>query len=302
MFDCVECTKVTEDSFLFLKFDLKICDQCRMNDFVNVRKFNETLLEKFNKKKEKKETSKDENIKLGDGFFIEEEDEDHDENEFTMSKDSDFDEIDENAPGVRFYCGNDYRAKKLEDQILTFTDIMAKTEVEESIVNFNDSFKSRQSKYSLITKTNAKEIYLLSDSDIERREPILKFALKPNPHNQNWQSMKLYLRSEIEERALRIWKTFDNITSEKEKRKIRRRHLEKKKQIKKIKRLKVDTLTYLRSKSDNSKKCKHENMKVIETTVEELKDTSYFDRTDVENITIKKCENCEHTDITESFW
>ena len=38
-------------------------------------------------------------------------------------------------------------------------------------------------KHCLITKTDAKNLYLLKDHDMDSREPKLKFILKKNPHN-----------------------------------------------------------------------------------------------------------------------
>src|SRR6218665_503910 len=52
-------------------------------------------------------------------------------------------------------------------------------------------------KHRLITKTDAKDKYLLKDVDLERREPTLKFILKKNPHNTRWGEMKLFLESQV---------------------------------------------------------------------------------------------------------
>jgi len=48
-------------------------------------------------------------------------------------------------------------------------------------------------KYSLMTKTTAKEDYLLTDSKLAG----LRFLLRENPKNPNWAPMKLYLQSEV---------------------------------------------------------------------------------------------------------
>jgi DNA excision repair protein len=50
----------------------------------------------------------------------------------------------------------------------------------------------------LITKTDSKEVYLLKDCDLEKREPPLKFIVKKNPHNVNWGNMKLYLEIQVQ--------------------------------------------------------------------------------------------------------
>nr|SVE87783.1 EOG090X0KP6 [Daphnia similis] len=49
-------------------------------------------------------------------------------------------------------------------------------------------------KYSLITRTDARQEYLLKDCDLDLREPILRYILRKNPLNPNWGDMKLYLR------------------------------------------------------------------------------------------------------------
>ena len=51
-------------------------------------------------------------------------------------------------------------------------------------------------KHELITKTDAKSTFLLTDYDMDKREPILKFILRKNPHNPRWGDMKLFLRQE----------------------------------------------------------------------------------------------------------
>ena len=66
--------------------------------------------------------------------------------------------------------------------------------------------------HQLITKTDAKKEFLLKDSDFEkgqRDKPFvpLKFVLRKNPHNPRWGDMKLFLRSQVESRALEVWGT-----------------------------------------------------------------------------------------------
>ena len=55
-------------------------------------------------------------------------------------------------------------------------------------------------KYSLLTKTEAKEDYLLTDPEL-KDEALLPRLEKPNPHKSNWHPMNLYLRYQIEEYA-----------------------------------------------------------------------------------------------------
>lgn len=55
-------------------------------------------------------------------------------------------------------------------------------------------------KYSLLTKTEAREDYLLTDPEL-RDEELLPHMERPNPHKSNWNNMMLYLRYQVEEYA-----------------------------------------------------------------------------------------------------
>ena len=52
----------------------------------------------------------------------------------------------------------------------------------------------KDGKHELITKTDAKNEFLLKDTDFIRPEPALKFIARKNPHKESWGEMKLYLR------------------------------------------------------------------------------------------------------------
>ena len=55
-------------------------------------------------------------------------------------------------------------------------------------------------KYSLLTKTEAKEDYLLTDPEL-KDVTLLPHLEKPNPHKSTWNNMMLYLRCQVEEYA-----------------------------------------------------------------------------------------------------
>lgn len=57
--------------------------------------------------------------------------------------------------------------------------------------------RDQDEKHTLITKTDAKNEYLLKDCDLEKREPPLKFIVRKNPHNVRWGEMKLYLHLQV---------------------------------------------------------------------------------------------------------
>ncbi len=55
-------------------------------------------------------------------------------------------------------------------------------------------------KYSLLTKTEAKEDYLLTDPELKDEE-LLPHLERPNPHKSTWNNMMLFLRYQVEEYA-----------------------------------------------------------------------------------------------------
>lgn len=59
-------------------------------------------------------------------------------------------------------------------------------------------------KYSLLTKTECKEDYLLTDPEL-RDEEILPHLLKANPHKSTFANMMLYVRYQVEEFAWKKW-------------------------------------------------------------------------------------------------
>nr|CAH0100869.1 unnamed protein product [Daphnia galeata] len=94
-------------------------------------------------------------------------------------------------------------------------------------------------KYSLITRTDARQEYLLKDCDLDLREPILRFILRKNPLNPRWGDMKLYLRLQVEKRALELWETLEKIEEEKELREAKREKSKTKKFNQQVKNLRM---------------------------------------------------------------
>ena len=60
-----------------------------------------------------------------------------------------------------------------------------------------DRCRDSAEKHRLISRTEAKDRYLLKDHDFDKREPVLKFVLKKNPRNAMWGDMKLYLEIQV---------------------------------------------------------------------------------------------------------
>lgn len=80
-------------------------------------------------------------------------------------------------------------------------------------------------KYSLLTKTEAREDYLLTDPEL-KDENLLPHLERPNPHKSTWHNMFLYLRCQVEEYAFseKRWGSAEALDAE-----FERRETEKKK-------------------------------------------------------------------------
>ena len=74
-------------------------------------------------------------------------------------------------------------------------------------------------KYSLLTKTEVKDDYLLTDEECRDAE-LLPHLNKPNPHKSHWHDMMLFLRFQVEEYALgpKRWGSAEALDAEFEKR------------------------------------------------------------------------------------
>merc|ERR1712001_153943 len=96
----------------------------------------------------------------------------------------------------------------------------------------------KDGKHELITKTDAKNEFILKDIHFEK-EPTLKFLTRKNPHNSRWGDMKLFLRLQVEQRALEIWKDEETLENEHEKRELKRDQAKVKKVNKKLKALRM---------------------------------------------------------------
>ena len=73
-------------------------------------------------------------------------------------------------------------------------------------------------RYSLLTKTEAKEDYLITDPELKDGE-LLPHLERPNPHKSTWNNMMLYLRYQVEEYAFtKKWDSAEALDEEFEKR------------------------------------------------------------------------------------
>ncbi|KAJ9118189.1 hypothetical protein QFC22_004093 [Naganishia vaughanmartiniae] len=83
-------------------------------------------------------------------------------------------------------------------------------------------------KYSLLTKTECREDYLLTDSEL-RDESLLPHLLKANPHATTYSNMMLYLRFQVEAVAWEKWGGEEGMDAEWERREEQKRARKEKK-------------------------------------------------------------------------
>lgn len=77
-------------------------------------------------------------------------------------------------------------------------------------------------KYGLLTKTECKEDYLLTDSELRDQE-ALPHLLKANPHKSTFANMMLYVRHQVEDFAWKKWGSPEALDAEYERRTAEKR-------------------------------------------------------------------------------
>ncbi|KIJ45550.1 hypothetical protein M422DRAFT_29676 [Sphaerobolus stellatus SS14] len=77
--------------------------------------------------------------------------------------------------------------------------------------------QDKPEKYSLLTKTECKQDYLLTDPEL-RDEELMPHMLKANPHHSTFSNMMLYLRMHVEDFAWKKWGSPEALDAEWEKR------------------------------------------------------------------------------------
>ncbi|KAF7721159.1 hypothetical protein EC973_005156 [Apophysomyces ossiformis] len=123
--------------------------------------------------------------------------------------------------------------------------------------------EAQPDKYSLITKTEAKEDYLLTDEEL-RDKDILPHWSKPNPHKSTWNNMMLYVREMVEDYAFKKWNGPEGLDAEYERREAYKKAKKDKKFKDKLADLRRRTMmsTWERKRMDGPHK--HEFAPVIE--------------------------------------
>lgn len=111
-----------------------------------------------------------------------------------------------------------------------------------------DDCREPKGTHELITRTDAKTKYLLKDCDLDLRKPTLRYILKKNPY-QSRGDMRLYLKYQIEERALEVHGSEEKLEEELDKREERRSVKRQKTHDKKMKSLSMQVRSSLYKKS-----------------------------------------------------
>ncbi|XP_069137822.1 DNA repair protein complementing XP-A cells homolog isoform X1 [Argopecten irradians] len=158
-------------------------------------------------------------VDTGAGFFLEEEEEEE-RNRVKVK----------HAPGPVIGVDN-LLCENCEKE---FMDSYLHTHFDVSIC---DKCKENEDDNPLITKTDAKNRYLLKDADFDRREPPLKFIVRKNPRHDSWGDMKLFYEPQVYQRAMEVWGSEASLEEAHEKRTENREKSKQRKFDKKVKEL-----------------------------------------------------------------
>ncbi|XP_015783093.1 DNA repair protein complementing XP-A cells homolog [Tetranychus urticae] len=156
-----------------------------------------------------------------------------------------------------------------------FIESFLKTNFDYNVCN---ACRDPKDKHSLITRTEAKNEYLLKDCDLDKREPPLRFIAKKNPNPLARGDMRLYLHIQVEERALEVWESEEALIAEKEKRSGKRKDRQKKDYDKKMKTLRMEVRSSLYKRKPSAHIHEYGEEKYIES----------------EDMYEKTCKTCDH--------
>jgi DNA-repair protein complementing XP-A cells len=81
-----------------------------------------------------------------------------------------------------------------------------------------DCQRANRGKYQLITKSKAKDEYLLNDRQLDETRGGLGNMRLPNPHDKRHADMRMYLRAQVEQLAFATWGSSEELLLEKEQR------------------------------------------------------------------------------------
>lgn len=100
--------------------------------------------------------------------------------------------------------------------------------------------KKKPEKYSLLTKTEVKNDYLLTEPEL-RDIDLIPHLEKPNPHKKTYNNMMLYVRQQVEEFSIKKWGSLDELDAEYERRVEMKKQRKDKKYLDKLKEMRKKT-------------------------------------------------------------
>ncbi|XP_017113424.1 DNA repair protein complementing XP-A cells homolog [Drosophila elegans] len=115
-----------------------------------------------------------------------------------------------------------------------------------------DKCRDNDDRHALITRTEAKAEYLLKDCDFDKREPKLRFISRKNPHNVRWGEMKLYLHLQIQQRAMEVWGSEEELVRQHESREDKREVGKARKYNKQMKQLRMEVRSSIYTKKTHA--------------------------------------------------
>lgn len=110
-----------------------------------------------------------------------------------------------------------------------------------------DECRDDEGAHALITRTEAKSSYLLRDCDLDERGTPLRCIRRRNPHAVRGE-MRLYLRAQVEERALLVWGSEEALEAELEKRDTARLVARTRKDARRLRALRLEARSALVSR------------------------------------------------------
>ncbi|KAG6460897.1 hypothetical protein O3G_MSEX012294 [Manduca sexta] len=108
-----------------------------------------------------------------------------------------------------------------------------------------DECRDNGDEHALMTRTEAKNEFLLKDCDLDSRPPPLRYLRRRNPHSSRYGDMRLYLRAQVEARALLVWGSEDELASERERREEARSRTRLQRDHKRLRALRLDVRSSL---------------------------------------------------------
>ncbi|CDI98170.1 DNA repair protein complementing XP A cells [Echinococcus multilocularis] len=142
-----------------------------------------------------------------------------------------------------------------------------------------DGCRDSKGIHALVTRSTAKERYLLSDVDLDVREPPLRRVYKKNPRNSSWGDMQLFLEAQVAARSLEIWGSEEKLEAERASRVVKREKVKLRGFQKKVKELRIQVRSSLYTKKSVS----HEH--TFGPEVYDKKTGTY----------LKSCTSCDYT-------